>query len=208
MNRTELIAHTKRLVIKARDEGEIAGTYAEACEFLRTYAGANNSFLETIKEWKPTKMGTELAAQQIEKVLSSFLSYLEAGLYQGMSPERQAQIDVVSDFLGMAHELLNTKDVHPAAPAVLVGATLEEFLRTWVESSAISLGARKPGIEAYSQVLREAELITKQDAKDITSWAGLRNHAAHGEWHEVEDRARVQLALEGVNPFMRKYAAA
>ena len=40
--------------------------------------------------------------------------------------------------------------------------------------------------------------------KDITSWAGVRNHAAHGEWEEVSDRKRVQLALEGVNLFMRK----
>jgi hypothetical protein len=41
--------------------------------------------------------------------------------------------------------------------------------------------------------------------KDITSWGGLRNHAAHGEWDEVSDKKRVGLMLEGVNLFMRKY---
>jgi hypothetical protein len=48
-------------------------------------------------------------------------------------------------------------------------------------------------------------LISKQDAKDILSWGGLRNHAAHGEWDQVSDKQRVQLMLEGVNLFMRKY---
>ena len=95
--------------------------------------------------------------------------------------------------------------MHPAAPAVLIGATLEEFLRTWVEAQGMPLGSRKPGLETYSQLLRDADLITKQDAKDISSWGGLRNHAAHGEWEEVKEKQRVQLMLEGVNLFMRKY---
>jgi hypothetical protein len=90
---------------------------------------------------------------------------------------------------------------------MLIGATLEEFLRTWVETEGLSLGTRKPGLETYSQVLRDADLITKQDGKDITAWAGLRNHAAHGEWDEVSDKKRVALMLEGVNLFIRKYSA-
>ena len=62
-------------------------------------------------------------------------------------------------------------------------------------------------LENYSQTLREADFITKQDAKDLTSWGGIRNHAAHGEWDEVSDKKRVSLMLEGVNLFMRKYGA-
>lgn len=96
--------------------------------------------------------------------------------------------------------------MHPAAPVVLVGATLEEFLRTWVEAESLPLGNRKPGLEAYSQLLRDADAISKQDAKDTLSWGGLRNHAAHGEWEEVSDRLRIKLMLEGVNLFLRKYS--
>jgi hypothetical protein len=55
--------------------------------------------------------------------------------------------------------------------------------------------------------LLAAELITKQDMKDITAWGGLRNHAAHGEWTEVSDRQRASLMLDGVNLFMRKYGS-
>jgi hypothetical protein len=129
---------------------------------------------------------------------------VEAGLNTDISPERKAQLDVVSDLLEQANNLLDSKQVHPAAPAVLIGATLEEFLRNWIEAEGISLGSARPSIDSYTKALRESELITKQDAKDITAWAGIRNHAAHGEWDEVNDRNRIRLMLEGVNLFLRK----
>ena len=137
-------------------------------------------------------------------LVDSFIEYLQAGLATGISPERQAQLDVVSDLLGQANSLLEETKYHPAAAAILLGASLEEFLRTWVEAESLPIGKSKPGIDAYSKALRGADLISKQDMKDITSWAGVRNHAAHGEWEEVSDRSRVRLVLEGVNLFMRQ----
>ena len=137
-------------------------------------------------------------------IVQSFIEYVQAGLATGVSPERQAQLDVVSDLLGQANSLLEDAKYHPAAAAILVGACLEESLRTWVEAESLSIGKSKPGIDAYSKALRGAELISKQDVKDIISWAGVRNHAAHGEWEEVSDRKRVRLVLDGVNLFMRQ----
>ena len=204
MTREELIAQTKRLIAKINDDNAY-GMYAEVRELLRTYGGPQNAFLTSLDKQDPFKRYDPAA--DIRSILESFLDYLEAGLHADISPERQAQLDVVSDFLEMAQALLETTGVHPAAPAMIIGATLEEYLRTWVESQNLPLGNRKPGIESYSQVLREAESITKQDSKDITAWAGIRNHAAHGEWEEVADKDRIMLMLlEGVNLFMRKYS--
>jgi hypothetical protein len=208
MDRTELIAHAKRLAARAEREDNIVGVFTEASEFLRTYAGPKSSFTENIGEYNPLKWSDDLASKHIATVLFAFATYLEAGLHQQVTPERRAQLDIVSDFLSMAQSLLENGQFHPAAAAVLIGATLEEFLRNWMEAENLSLGNRKAGTEAYSQVLRDAGLLSKQDAKDITSWAGIRNHAAHGEWQEVQDRARVQLMLEGVNLFMRRYTPA
>ena len=64
---------------------------------------------------------------------------MENDLLEGISIERKAQIDVVSDFLDQANSLLNSKDVHPAAPAVIIGAALEEFLRNWIEEAGLTL---------------------------------------------------------------------
>ena len=181
-----------------------AGSKAEVSEFLRTYAGPKSSFYREATEAAGM---VDFQLRQLESILRSFTEYVLAGLSAEISPQRRAELDVVSDLLEQASRLLGTSGVHPAAPAMLIGATLEEYLRTWSERVPLALGNRKPGIQAYADLLRDADLITKQDVKDVTSWAGIRNHAAHGEWDEVSDRQRVQLMLEGINLFMRKYGA-
>lgn len=204
MDAAELIQQARRVMSAFNSRrAEFEGAYAQASEFLRVYAGPNSFFLEGMR--KLQGYGQEQASVAAVGILQSFIEYVKAGLAADITPERRAQLDVVSDFLEQAHAQLETKGVHPASPAGLIGATLEEFLRTWVESAGLSIGNRKPGLDAYTAVLREAALITKQDAKDITAWGGLRNHAAHGEWDEVSDKQRVALMLEGVNLFMRRY---
>jgi len=185
------------------DGPKFMAAHAKACEFLRVFAGERSAFFEAAKkaEGYSYPHGAEVTA----KMLLAFAAYLEAGLAGEITPERKAQLDVVSDLLDQANQLLETPKVHPAAFAVLIGATLEEFLRTWIETAQLSMGSRKPSIDAYVQILRDADLITKQDAKDITAWGGIRNHAAHGEWEQVESREKISLMLQGINLFMRKY---
>lgn len=208
MDTASLLTHIDRLKLVVQRAGQswpaLRGAQAQVTEFLGSYAGQNSSFLKLAQ-------GQTGEAHHISEglvaVLDNFRSYVESGLRDEISPTRRAQLDVVSDFLEQAHTLLQSKSVHPAAPIVLVGATLEEFLRTWVEASNLSLGQRKPSLDSYAQVLHAEGLITKQDMKDLTAWGGLRNHAAHGQWAEVSDKQRAALMLEGINLFMRKYGA-
>lgn len=203
MEATDLIEQAKRII--ASGSGRNAtGVLPEAREFLRIYAGEKSSFLKTLNEVNQA-WNDSTVMKYVVGALEGFIRYVENGLLEGMSIERQAQIDVISDFLEQANTLLSSKGIHPAAPTVIIGAALEEFLRTWVEEADISLQGKKPSLDSYAKSLRESELISKQDLKDITSWGGLRNHAAHGEWDEVDDKKRVSLMLEGVNLFMRKY---
>jgi hypothetical protein len=201
----QLIAETERIIRDSQRATETVGPLAEARELVRVTAGEKSAFYKALmaidQNWN-----AEFSAKHIDSALRSYISFLKTGLVGGVSLQRQAQLDVVSDILEQAQQLLETKGIHPAAPTVLIGASLEEFLRTWVEEAGLSIGNRRPGIDAYSSTLRDAELISKQDAKDIVSWAGARNHAAHGEWEELGDAARIRLMLEGVNLFMRKYS--
>jgi hypothetical protein len=176
----------------------------EAKEFLKMYAGENSTFYEELDKVKNNFRPSD-KIDYIVANLNAFISYIGNGLMEDISFERKAQIDVVSDLLDQANTLLNTKEFHPAAPTVIIGASLEEFLRNWVEDENLNLEGQKPSLDTYANVLRKEKLITKQDIKDVTSWGGLRNHAAHGEWDEVSDKNRISLMLEGVNLFMRKY---
>lgn len=201
MNPDDLIKQARR-IIASKQLG--LGKLAEASEFLRVYAGEKSAFFQDLKDLSRADPDPYIA-REVTTILTAFISYVKNGLLESISIERKAQIDVVSDFLGQADTLLNSNEVHPAAPAVIIGAALEEFLRNWIDEGCLSLGGKKPSLDSYAKVLREAELITKQDVKDIISWSGLRNHAAHGEWDEVNDKNRISIMLEGVNLFMRKY---
>lgn len=179
---------------------KLRGVQAQVLEFLSTFAGERSAFYKAANHPIGINSGSILVS-----TLENFRSYIEAGLADVRSPERQAQLDVVNDLLEQAQSLLETKSVHPVAPIVLIGATLEEFLRTWIEDLELPIEGRRPSIDSYAQTLMAEGLLKKQDIKDIAAWGGLRNSAAHGQWDEVSDRARATLMLEGVNLFMRKY---
>lgn len=209
MQTEEIIAHANELIriantLSENDYAKFRGIHARVSDFLISFAGKNSPFLSQI-ESRSLPSDRSKAGQYLAEILKAYIAHLESGLIRGLSPKRQAEIDVTSDFLDQAQGLLKSNKVHPAAPAVLIGAALEEFLRNWVEDVVLSLGNKKPGLDAYSSTLREAELITKQDAKDISAWAGIRNHAAHGEWEELGGAERIRLMLDGVNLFMRRY---
>ena len=201
MNQQQLLEAAENILEDVqKNRTNWAGTKASVCEFLRLYAGPKTSFYEIAE--KASGIPTQ---EHLATIMESYIAFVRAGLYADISPERKARLDVVSDLLEQAHILLENEKVHPAAPAVLIGATLEEFLRNWIEAENVPLEGKKPGLDTYCKLLRETELISKQDSKDITSWSGFRNHAAHGEWEQVCDRNRVRLMLEGVNLFMRRY---
>jgi len=208
MDTAFLLAQIDRLKHESKqasnDTSKMWGVKAQIKELISEAVGRNSSFFELADQANGSE---EYLYKALSSALENFQSYVQAGLLGQVSIERKAQLEVVSDLLEQAHLLLKTNGVHPAAPIVLIGATLEEFLRTWVETKALQLGNRKPCLDTYAQLLFADDLITKQDLKDITAWGGLRNHAAHGEWDEVSDKQRAAIMLDGVNLFMRKYGA-
>jgi hypothetical protein len=210
MTTQELIDHAKKMLTKFTNENA-KQIYIEACEFFKIYVGVNTSFYKNLEASKG-KDGTlanwalyNIMLNDTKSVLSGFISFAENGLYDGISPEKKAKLEVVNDYLNLAQDFLNDKDIHPAAAAVIIGASLEEFLRNWVFSEGLSLGTLNPGIDTYAKELRSKDLIDKQDSKDITSWAGIRNDAAHGVFEKVMDKNKIDLMLQGVNLFLRKY---
>ena len=203
MNKEEIIRQTDRLIQSAQNNG--FGNLAQTKEFLKTYAGEGNQFLKMLEFVRPNA-SSSFMSDKVKVVLSSFREYVQNDLLRSISLEREIQIETVSDYLEQAESLLKDKKVHPAAPAVIIGASLEEFLRNWLEDSGFDMTSIKNSLDAYSTELRRQEKISKQDLKDIVSWGGTRNDAAHGHWDNVDDRNRIKLMLEGVNLFMRKYS--
>lgn len=202
MTKEELISHATRILGQADRNYE--GSLTQAKEFFKSYGGPDNSFLKDLNATYHSSLDGKI--NRLEGILKSFVDYVENDLLRSISLVREIQVETVSDFLAQAESLLNDNKIHPAAPTVIIGASLEEFLRNWLEEEGVDMTTIKLSLDSYSKELRSKELISKQDLKDITSWSGTRNDAAHGIWKNVEDRNRIKLMLEGVNLFMRKYS--
>jgi hypothetical protein len=207
----ELINHAK--TIRDSDAAEDESVFTEAMEFLRIYAGEKSSFYKQLYErTKDIAIGDDWFMESgklsrlVKGSLDAFIRYAEKGLLDGVTIQRQAEINVVSDILTQAKILLDTKGIHPASPCVVAGAALEEFLRNWIDEHSLISAKSKPSIDGYSKILYEKELIDKQDLKDITAWGGLRNDAAHGKWDMVNNKEKIQLMVDGIQLFIRKYS--
>ncbi len=203
MTKEEIIENSKRIINSVNSNSH--GGLVQAREFLRIYAGEESAFFKTLSQMRSSAHPKDKILR-VSGVLNSFIEFVENDLLRSISLEREIQIDTVSDYLEQAESLLNKKKVHPAAPAVIIGASLEEFLRNWLEDDGFELTTIKNSLDGYSAELRRQEKISKQDLKDIVSWGGTRNDAAHGHWENVNDKNRIKLMLEGVNLFMRKYS--
>lgn len=96
-----------------------------------------------------------------------------------------AQAEVFADFLEMGEYLLN--EGYKDAAAVIIGTVLEDSLRKLSERASLPLIADsgKPlTMEPLNAQLAKADIYSKLVQKQITSWAHVRNKAAHGEFNE------------------------
>lgn len=125
------------------------------------------------------------------------------GLMQNVKNLLRAEI--FSDFLEMSGYLL--KENYKDAAAVLIGAVLEDSLRKIAINNNISIekeNGQLKTIEPINQELGKAEIYNKLIQKQITSWADLRNKAAHGNFEEY-DINQVKMMLLFVEKFVSDY---
>lgn len=181
--------------------------YLTVLQFVKTYLGTDTEFYKSIVNY--TKIYASIHQNKLteaKSVLASIKQFLLLNLDFQKSEEYRYKSDIINDFLLQADCLLNDDKYHPAAAAILMGAALEEFLKQLGEKSKLDFSSIKQTIDPIAQKLYENDKITKQDLKDITSWAGLRNDATHGKFDAVNDKKRIRNAIEGINLFMRKYS--
>jgi hypothetical protein len=116
-----------------------------------------------------------------------------------------AQAEVFADFLEMGEYLLsgNYKD----AAAVIIGAVLEDGLRKLTTKYGLPLtgpDGKSLTIDPLNSQLVKANAYSKLTQKQITTWAHLRNKAAHGQFADY-NAEQVQMMLTFVQAFAAEY---
>lgn len=183
---------------------EFHGKAAEIKNLINSVCGKNNPFYEAVDKIRFT---AHFPDEQLNSIVSSFIRSIQNDLISNVSYERKLKTTVVNDYLDQAEDILKRQEFHPAVAAFLIGASLEEFLRNWVIEQNLLVEGQKLSIDTYATSLKKHELINKQDYKEITAWAGIRNDAAHGKWELVDNREKISIMLSGVNILIRKYSA-
>lgn len=174
-----------------------------ALEFLRRHA-PGSQFARSAEALSLTGAGltADSAATAVADILDAWARSANESWAEALPFEVQARIDAATDLMEQVQQLLDDSKVHPAAPIVLAGAALEEFLRSRITAKGLSPSG-KPGINTYATALQQAGDLTRQEVKNITSWAGLRNHAAHGEWDQIS-REEARILVAGINLFLQQ----
>jgi len=198
-------ATTEATLLQAEAQsGDPQRSPAAAVDFLRRHA-AGTAFYEQAhrfvsREAAPADPWGTLKG--VAEALESWAVFTKAGFADELPLEARIRVEAATDLLEQVQRLLDSPDVHPAAPIVLCGAALEEFLRSLYVGCSEPLSGR-PGLSTYAVALRKTGVLSARDEKDITAWAALRNEAAHGHFDDL-GRDRAKLQFEGINLFMRQ----
>jgi hypothetical protein len=178
------------------------GGLVGAIEFLRLKAGVRSEFyLRAADAVKRFHVGA--AAAVVAEALLAWVDFAERGIAE-VPVEAQARVAAATDLMEQVEQLLQERRVHPAAPVMLAGAALEEMLRSMVDTAGAKPKGRA-GISSYTNALREVGAISAQEVKDLASWAGMRNNAAHGDFGQIE-LPNARLMAQGINLFIQKHS--
>lgn len=170
----------------------------------------------TIKRFAPD--GTEfrqqadgIAAQHLPD--NAFAGALYAGVLEALrqtydsgyllTVQELVHADIFSDFLDMAEYFLS--EGYKDASAVIAGGVLEEHLRKLCGKHDVAMPA-KPKIDTMNSDLAKAAAYNKNEQKQITAWAGIRNDAAHGDYGKYGG-GEVKLMVAGIRNFIARYPA-
>ena len=191
--------------IKGEDLSEVTSWVVRLGQLIRRLYGENSQHYESYKSALATTQFYNLHSNhnahfsQMLGLATTIKHDLDNGLLVNLKTLIQA--DIFADFLEMGEYLLNGG--YKDAAAVIIGSVLEDGLRKLAERNyvAITNDQGKPlTIEPLNNELAKKEVYSKLVQKQITSWAHIRNKAAHGEFTEY-NKEQVQMMLLFVQNF-------
>jgi hypothetical protein len=188
---------------------ELSSMASRAGQLIRRLYGPSSQYQENLDRLLKTKDFASMHSNWCRHVaeLVGIIKGIQTDIRTGLIEDFRAlvQAEVFSDFLEMAEHLLETNYKDPAA--VLLGAVLEDTLRKLAVKSGIPVIAPngKPlTLDPLNVALAKAGNYGPLIQKQVTSWANLRNDAAHGHF-EKYDPEQVKHMLLFVQKFCSEH---
>ena len=184
---------------------ELASITARGGQLITRLYGSDSHYFQTFKAAAQVEYFNKLHSghyRHIADIVGIFKA-VEHDIKSGMLANFRSliQAEIFADFLDMAEHL--HRESYKDAAAVLLGAVLEDSLRKIAGAKGVDIlnSKGKPlTIDPLNVELAKKGVYNALVQKQITSWANLRNDAAHGHFDKY-DSAQVQQMLLFVQDF-------
>lgn len=188
---------------------ELSAIASRGGQLIRRIYGQDSQYLENLNKVLATKNFTSMHSNWFEHIseLVGILKGVQHEIKSGMLSDfrRLLQAEIFADFLEMAEHLLN--EGYKDAAAVVLGAVLEDSLRKLADGRGVALSSPngKPlTIDPLNVALVKDGAYGPLVQKQVTTWANLRNDAAHGHFTKY-DADQVKQMLLFVQKFCLDY---
>jgi len=179
------------------DSGAFSEWQTQSLSFLTRLLGSGDTYVVTFRE--KVEHGHASSVKQGQGILRAVREDVELGYLTNVRTLVAAE--VFSDFLEMAHHLLDAEYVYPAAS--LLGAVLENGLRQIASVNGVTVKA-SDDLSALDTKLADADVYSRLVQKRVRVWMDVRNHADHGEFEKVTG-SDVREMFEGVSNLLSSH---
>ena len=179
---------------------ELSSIAARGGQLIRRLYGVGSQYDQNFQGVLATKFFPTMHCNYFSHVseLAGILKGVQHDLKSGMLFDLRLllQAEIFADFLEMAEHLLDSG--YKDAAAVLLGAVLEDSLRKVAQPSGVATTAangKSLTIDPLNVALAKAGIYGPLVQKQITTWANLRNDAAHGNFSKYDAEQVRQMLL-------------
>ena len=187
--------------------GELGTIAARGGQLVRRLYGAGSQYEQNLNRVMQDKYFTTMHTDYFSHIaeLSGIIAGIQRDVHSGLLRDirRLLQAEVFADFLDMAEHLLG--EGYKDAAAVLLGAVMEDSLRKLSEANDLPVTSQhgKPlTIDPLNVALTKTGVYGPLVQKQVTTWANLRNDAAHGHFDKYDSEQVRQMLL-----FVQKFCA-
>jgi hypothetical protein len=186
---------------------ELTSVTSRSGQLIRRLYGQDSQYHESLQKVLSTQNFSSMNSNYFRHIseLVGILKGIQHDMKSGMLSDfrKLLQAEIFADFLDMAEHLLN--EGYKDAAAVLLGAVLEDSLRKLSfshELSTTSPQGKLLTIEPLNVALAKDGAYGPLVQKQVTTWANLRNDAAHGHFSKYDTDQVKQMLI-----FIQKFCA-
>lgn len=186
---------------------ELSAVASRGGQLIRRLYGQDSQYQHNLQKVLDTQHFTSMHSEYFEHIseLVGILKGVQHDIKSGLVSDlrRLLNAEIFADFLDMSEHLLN--EGYKDAAAVILGSVLEDSLRKLADGSGvltITVNGKNLTIDPLNIALAKKGIYGPLVQKQITTWANLRNDAAHGHFTKYDADQVKQMLL-----FVQKFCA-